>query len=228
MLNRLELVLSLINDSKGLADVGTDHGFIPIELAKSGYTGNLIGTDINRGPLNNAIMSAKKCGFENKIEFLLCDGLELVNKELIDTIVICGMGGDTIAGILDRSYWCAAEGFKLVLQPMSHQNVLRYWLINNEFNITSDYVVNEGDKVYQVITAEYGKGSDYRDSELFTGKFDYIKSYEKLDHYLETYISKFERAVEGLNKSNNTENQIVINYYNAIINELKNAEGDIK
>ena len=103
MNKRLEAIYALIGEGRGLVDVGTDHGYIPTALAQSGYAGNIIASDIKPGPLQAARRSAENAGVADKIDFLLCDGLDGCDPSAIDTIVIAGMGGDTICGILDRA-----------------------------------------------------------------------------------------------------------------------------
>ena len=98
---RLSTIASQIENGLGLADVGTDHGFLPVHLARHGYTGNLYASDINEGPLQTAIDNAAHAGVSDRIKFLLCDGLRLCPPEEVDTIVIAGMGGLLIADILD-------------------------------------------------------------------------------------------------------------------------------
>ena len=198
MSERLELIASLVNDGRGAADVGTDHGYVPLLLYKRGYPGNIIASDLRRGPLDSAVASAREEGAEDRISFVLCDGLSGVEPSKVDNIVVAGMGGDTITGILDRDYWCAAPGYRLILQPMSHQNVLRYWLINNEFCITEERLVREAGAVYQVFTAEYGKSTEYTDAELFTGSFGQICRAPLFGEYLDGLISKFSSAVAGM------------------------------
>ena len=206
MTERLRFIASLIENGRGVADIGTDHGYIPAALALGGYTGRIIAADINAGPLQCAEKTAAETGVSEKIEFLLCDGLSKVEPSAVDTIVIAGMGGDTITGILDRDYWCASPGYKLVLQPMSHQNVLRYWLINNEFTITRELLAMDSGKMYQIFTAQYGPSPRYSDAELFTGSYDQICSDRLFGDYLNGLIEKFTRAVNGMETASCDEN----------------------
>ena len=114
MNTRLEHILSYIEDGKGTIDVGTDHGYLPIELFRRGYNGLLYASDVNSEPLNKAARNAVEACCDDKISFLLCDGLDLCPENEVDTIVIAGMGGDTICGILDRAEWCMSPSYKLL------------------------------------------------------------------------------------------------------------------
>jgi len=201
MSERLDLIVSLVPDGRGAADVGTDHGYVPAALARRGYPGNIIASDLRPGPLSSARAAAAQAGVEERIKFVLCDGLSGVSPDEADAVVVAGMGGDTITGILDRDYWCAAPGYSLILQPMSRQNVLRYWLVNNEFRITGEHLVRDAGTIYQVFTAEYGRAPRYSDAELYTGLFAQVRSLELFPEYLDGLIGRFAAAVQGMESS---------------------------
>ena len=153
MNKRLQAICSLICQGRGVVDVGTDHGYIPVALAQNGYAGKIIASDICPGPLQAARNSAKSAAVDDKIEFLLCDGLDGCEKSAIDTIVIAGMGGDTICGILDRAEWCMTPDYTLILQPMTKAEVVRYWLAYNGYEFLDEVLVKDGGIIYQVIRA---------------------------------------------------------------------------
>lgn len=201
MSKRLDKIASYVKDGVGVADVGTDHGYIPVMLCRRGYTGNIIGTDINEGPLNKARRSLLEAGFEDKVSLVLCDGLEGVEPDSVNTVIVAGMGGDTITGILDRAEWCAREDVRLILQPVTKPEILRYWLINNEFQITDEALVKENGTVYQIICAKPGKSERYSDAELFTGKLDRIKNDELYNEHIAIHQKRFKSAVESLEKA---------------------------
>ena len=161
---RLKKISELVEEGIGCVDVGTDHAYVPILLRKSGYKGNIIATDINKEPLNNARKNAS--GFDN-IEFLLTDGLNGVDNSKIDTVIIAGMGGDLICDILDRAEWTMNDKFHLILQPMTKPEVLRYWLINNGYSILKEVFIDG----YVIISVRFlDQNTCYNDYELFLGK----------------------------------------------------------
>lgn len=198
---RLLTIVQHTENGKGVCDVGTDHGFIPIYLAKNGYPGNLIATDINYAPLMAGMENAKEAGFADRIEFLLCDGLEKCPQERIDTVIIAGMGGDTICGILDRADWLSNHPFKLILQPMTKAEILRYWLINNGFEIKTEELSKDMGNFYQIFTAMSGTAAKYSDAELFTGKYERIKTSEFFPERLDKLINNYVRSIEGMKSS---------------------------
>ena len=201
MSNRLELIASYVEDGIGVADVGTDHAYIPVMLAKRGYSGNIFATDINEGPLRKAKQNLVQADCEDSVELILCDGLEGCEHEKIDTIIVAGMGGDMITGILDRAEWCARPDIKLILQPVTKPEILRYWLVNNEFVITKESHIDENGTIYQIICAKPGNDCRYKDSELYTGRYELIKDSPCFDKLIDIHIKRFAAAADGLKKT---------------------------
>ena len=201
MNKRINCIVSHVPWGIGLIDVGTDHGYLPVALARKGYPGELIASDINTKPLQAARRSAAEAGLEERIEFMLADGLEGCDPETIDTIVIAGMGGDTICGILDRAEWCMDRRYTLVLQPMTRAEVLRYWLVNNEFEIQSEDLVQDGGTLYSILTARFGSCTRLREAELYTGSFEALKEHQLFPAFLERQIHRVEKKRDGLRSS---------------------------
>lgn len=225
MSNRLELIASFVKNGIGVADVGTDHGYIPVMLVKRGYKGNIIATDINEGPLNKAKQSLIEADCEEAVELILCNGLDGCESEKIDTIIVAGMGGDTITGILDRAEWCAREDIKLILQPVTKPEILRYWLVNNDFRIINEAQAEENGTVYQIICAVPGRDCRYKDSELFIGRYDLIKGSTYCEQMLDKHIIRFSSAAEGLKSTDRVELLPWLGIIENILKELKTMRG---
>ena len=198
MNKRLQAICSLICQGRGVVDVGTDHGYIPVALAQNGYAGKIIASDIRPGPLQAARNSAESAAVEDKIEFLLCDGLDGCEKSAIDTIVIAGMGGDTICGILDRAEWCMTPDYTLILQPMTKAEVVRYWLAYNGYEFLDEVLVKDGGIIYQVIRARIKENTSLSLAELFTGEYALAVKNPLFGEFLDTLISRFETGIKGL------------------------------
>lgn len=220
MNKRLQLISEYIEDGKGIIDVGTDHGYLPIYLAENNYKGNIIASDINHDPLNKAINNAKASGAEQKIRFLLCDGLKDCPKEDIDTIVIAGMGGDMIVKILDAAEWCLSPMYKLIVQPMSKQEILRYWLVYNGFEIMDEELVSENGTIYQILTARFGGITKLNDAELYIGKYSLSKNIKLYREQFEGVFKRFERAVTEI-KNGERIPQYRLNLFVEILTQLK-------
>lgn len=197
---RLEAIFRLVPPSGGVVDVGTDHGFIPLALLLSGFSGPLYATDINPGPLSSAKRLAAAHGAEDKISFLLCDGLSALEGGDISTVVIAGMGGETIASILSAAPWTREGNRLLILQPMSKADRLRGWLQENGYKVTSESLVDDG-PLYELMTVSGGSGPPLSPAELLTGRFAQICADPLFPAKLDEHIAKAQRAVNGLSSS---------------------------
>ena len=162
---RLEMILRHI-EGNSCADIGTDHAYIPIELAKKGI--KVIATDIMPGPLKIAAENVKKNDVE--IELRLGGGLTPIKKGEVDCIIIAGMGGEMIEKILSE---CPEKtgGVKFVLQPMNRQFELRNYLLENGFTILEEDLALEGFKVYNLIVAS----RDEKNGQVIVYKSDIDK-----------------------------------------------------
>ena len=198
---RLRAIAAQIDDGKGFIDVGTDHGYIPAALAASGYAGNIYASDVNPMPLEAARATAAASGVAERIGFLLCDGLDLCPADKIDTVVIAGMGGDLICRILDRAGWCFDSRYKLILQPMTKSEILRYWLVNNGFSISQEDLAQDGEQLYQIIIARFGGRTELSDGELFAGKYALASDKSLYLRRLDKLTARFERALSGMERS---------------------------
>ena len=217
MNRRLSAIAALVQNGRGLVDVGTDHGYLPAALAQSGYTGELFASDINVGPLLSARRTAAEAGLAQRIHFLLCDGLKLCPPDRIDTIVIAGMGGDMVVKILDEAEWCMDPRYRLILQPMTKAEIVRYWLVHNEFAIEKETIVEDGETLYQIISARFGGCTRLTDAELFTGKRALCEERELFVRHQTRVIARFEKAINGMH---GREGEPRLLLYREILNQL--------
>ena len=221
---RLLSIATKIPDGKGFVDVGTDHGYLPIYMLDHGYKGKVIGSDINEDPLNCAVRNAEKAAYEDKIRFILCDGLDEGVSDDVDTIVIAGMGGDTICGILDRAEWCMDSRYRIIMQPMSKAEILRFWLSYNDFEIVEESFLDDNGTLYQIITAIYGKRCTLSDAELFVGRYELSSKETHYNRVLADAKLKFERLIKGLSHSDKNEDIVRCNFSRQILDELYELE----
>lgn len=201
MNRRMHAIAKYIEPGRGLIDVGTDHGYLPAWMASHGYRGNIIASDIHEAPLRNAIETAEKACVADRITFQLCDGLEQCKPDAVDTIIIAGMGGDMICRILDIAEWCMDRRYKLILQPMTKSEVLRYWLVYNDFEILNEDLVPEGGTLYQLIVARFGGSTRLSDGELFLGKKELCNDWELYEQQRQKLMKRFETAIAGMEKN---------------------------
>lgn len=197
---RLLTLAGLVPSFGGVADVGTDHGYIPVWLSQNGHKGKLFATDINSAPLEHAKQTAIEFGQDGKISFSLCDGLSALNADEISTVIIAGMGGESIAEILAAAPWAKENRFLLILQPMSKASHLRSWLYSAGYCVLSEQLVDDG-SIYEILTAEAGEDKPYSPAELLIGHRQLISSDPLFNNQLANLIEKSERAVSGLSAS---------------------------
>lgn len=168
--NRLKFISGLVPNGCRVADIGTDHSYLPVFLRKNNICTSVIATDIRQKPLAVARKNVEKSGQKN-IDLRLCDGLELIGPNEVDEIIIAGMGGEVIAGIIGRSRWIKTDKKRLILQPMSHSEDLRRYLFDNGFKIEKERAVQSDGRVYTVIIARYtGEYFAYSDIDVCLGK----------------------------------------------------------
>lgn len=157
---RMKHVLMLVSPHKAVADVGCDHGYMAIELIRSGKAGRVIAMDINEGPLARARANLTAYGFCDAIETRRSDGMEALCRGEVQGVICAGMGGKTICGIMERSRLLVQELDELVLQPQSELHIVRGYLRENGFLIAAEDMVSEDGKFYpmmRVIPAFYEK-----------------------------------------------------------------------
>ena len=153
--NRLLCAASLVRPGSRVADIGTDHAYLPVYLVKHGICPSAIASDIRRGPADNARQNVAQAGLSDCIEVRLGDGLAGIAPDEVDDIVIAGMGGETIADILQAAVWVRHARYHLVLQPMTRPEQLRRYLLTNGFALEQEHVIQDGRHLYTVMAASY-------------------------------------------------------------------------
>lgn len=153
---RLQTIARQVPQGARLADIGTDHAHLPIWLMQQGRIADAIASDIRQGPLSRAAENAAAYGMQERLQLRLGGGLDGIQADECDTIVIAGMGGETIAEILHKAPWTAAGRHLLILQPMTMQAELRQFLWENGYDIEKETICQEDHRYYVVITARGG------------------------------------------------------------------------
>lgn len=154
---RLSLAASFVRPGAVLADVGTDHGYLPIRLLLTGVCPRAILTDIHKGPLDSARENGRKYGVSNRMAFFLTDGLSGVDlaAEGVTDIAVCGMGGEMIAGILAAAPYTRTEGVRCILQPMSSLFDLRAYLADAGYRIEDERLAEAEGRMYTCLLVTY-------------------------------------------------------------------------
>lgn len=183
-----------------VADIGTDHGYLPIYLTSKGICKRAIAADINEGPLNAAKKNIALTRVKDNIEAVLSDGLEKIEKA--DCVTICGMGGELICEILA----CRKDGMEhFVLQPQRSVDVLRRYLAKEGFEIKKEAVSREGDKMYCAFYAHFtGESYTITDKEALLGKKECVTDKELYNEYIAYRKKEIEKALCSMEKARAT------------------------
>ena len=152
---RLQTIAAMVPPGSTVADIGTDHGYIPAYLVISGQCRYVIASDIAEGPCRAAAETRKKYRLQDKMDIRTAPGLQGLRAGEAETVVIAGMGGATIVDILEESPEVAASVKTFVLQPMNAANLLRRWLMQHGCRIAEEALCKENDHIYIIIKAKH-------------------------------------------------------------------------
>ena len=202
---RLLAVASLVRKDAYLADVGTDHAYLPVYLAENGIISNAIASDIHKGPLESADKTIREMGLSHQIQTLLTDGLQGIEDYPVTDIVIAGMGGLMIRNILEKAPFLRTnQNVHLILQPMQHIPELRRYLAENGFAIKEEKQALADGKFYQIILAVYdGIVRQYTEAELLIGKYNVEHKHENKENFVrlcERQTEVLQEKISGLEK----------------------------
>ena len=161
---RLRLLAEMTPPGGRLADIGTDHGYLPVWLLQEGRIPSAIAADVGAEPLEHARRTAAEYETQG-LDFRLCDGLSGIEPEETDTVVIAGMGGETIRDILRAAPWAADGHHTLLLQPMTKVELLRGWLRENGYICTEERLVQDKGKLYVILSVTGGPSGEASDAE---------------------------------------------------------------
>ncbi len=199
---RLRLLADLVPAGAGLVDVGTDHGYLPVWLLQEGRVARAIATDINPAPLAHARRTAEEYGVYPRMDLRLCAGLDGVAAQEVDTVVIAGMGAETIIGILSAAPWTRASGAYLLLQPMTKAEMLRVWLADNGYTFTGEHLVFDKKTLYPIFCVTGGRRESLTQSEAYGGLL--LDDDPLYGQYLDQQIKKLRIRIDGLRRARKT------------------------
>ncbi len=197
---RLKEVAAFVPEETIVADIGTDHAYLPIYLVEQQHVEKVIGSEVAEGPLDNARRNVKLAGLSSMIELRFGDGVQTLSKDdHINVITIAGMGGKTITSIL-------ADGLekgilpvkRLVLQPNTDEWQVRFWLWQHGYRIQAERILHERKGTYEIIVADYvGDKQDYTREDIVFGPFlrqsapsEWRKKYEQEAMNLKRILQK--------------------------------------
>ena len=205
---RLSAIANLVEPNSRIADVGTDHGYLPVYLVKAGVVKSAIASDVNSLPLSSCKALVEQEGLCDVINTRLSNGLDNIENDEFDNLIIAGMGGELIAEILSRK---DLKDKHLILNPMTHPEITRKYLYDNGFEILNDIIINEGKHYYNIFDAKYtgviekktradyylGGIKDFTHKGYFLHLLNYLKNKSKSGENLEDVIKAVEEAYDN-------------------------------
>ena len=192
---RLEAVASFVKTCNCAADIGTDHGFIPVYLLQNGLCKKAIASDINEGPLQSAVRTAHTYSVSKKIDFVCRPGLDGIDAGEADTVIIAGMGGETIVEILKAAPWIKDCGTHIILQPQSKYELLQQYLYSNGFEAECAKLVYDSGRLYIVLSVKYTGNAVEKDITYFADK---LENDPLISDYASLHLKKLMLREKGL------------------------------
>ena len=226
---RLGTIVGFIDKNKKVADIGTDHGFVPNFIVNEEISDFVISSDISKNSLLKSVELTKEYKNEDKIINRIGPGLEVLSISEVDIAIIAGMGGLLISEIIKDSWDIAINLDKLILQPMQAKKELREFLVNNGFEIIDEKIVFEDRKYFEIIVAKYtGKNIEKENIFFEVPEIPYNRRDEIIYSYLENRIEYNKMLIDNLKKScdlNKVDNKIkevkiFINNCKELLNEI--------
>ena len=212
---RLMAAADFVRRDAVVADIGTDHAYLPVFLIGTSKAKRAVAADINEGPFLRARQNVRQYKMEDRIEVVQTDGLTGIEGKGVTDIAICGMGGELISKILECAPFVKDEKIRLILQPMTKSEELYRYLCENGFCVVGEALVRE-DRIYRLICAEYtGKASTPDDVSCLLGEKNIENNAELLSEYAARRIAEFTKKQTGMKTAG-----LDTSYEDAIIKEL--------
>ena len=216
--NRLKLVASFVDDNSHVIDVGCDHALLSIFLVKNKNNIKVIASDVNEGPLEGARKNIKLYDLEDRIEIKLGDGIKTINKDT-DTIIISGLGGETIIDILKDDITRLENIKTIILSPHSAVYETRKEVTSLGYKIVDEIFIYDQNKPYNIIKFIKGKET-YSDDELYFGPIILKNKNESFYKYYQDLNNKNKKILETVPTKNKS-------IRNKIIKEIERLDRNI-
>lgn len=191
--SRIQAVMNFVREGNRVADIGADHGYLSIALAKSGHATKIIATEKNLGPFEALRKNIFAEGLGGVIETRLGDGLQILSAGEVDTICIAGMGGALIEKIFDDAPEVVQSARQLIIQPMNGAKKIRAWIAENNFVIEDEDLAEASGIIYEIISAVKIPAEP---KKIFKRE-----SSPLLKKFLAQQIEKLQRVLDEMSKS---------------------------
>ena len=222
---RLSTLAQMVDQGARIADIGTDHAYLPIKLVKEGKVDFAIASDVAAGPLENAEKDIIAAGLKNKIETRLGSGLETINNEdRIDTVVIAGMGGKLMTNILSEAWSKNFYYATLILEPNVGEPGVREWLSAHKYQIINEKIIAEAGHIYELIKAQQVENTiSLTDKQIFFGPIILKEKNQIFYQKWRNQLVYHKKLLLNLNKAKEKD----FNHIHQIESEIKMIEEEI-
>ncbi|MDR3565172.1 MAG: class I SAM-dependent methyltransferase [Negativicutes bacterium] len=193
--SRMAAIAAMIPAGSRVADIGTDHAYLPIHLVTSGVITSAVAGDVHHGPYQSALAAIGRMGLDEQISVRLGDGLAVLSPGEADTAIIAGMGGPTMIGILSDRPDVTRSLSRLVLQPMLAAGAVRRWLVANGWHLVDENLVEEDGRIYEIIAAEQGLSGEVEPVLYDIGPLLWACRHPLLKDHLAGMIGQLKRVV---------------------------------
>ncbi len=214
--SRLQAIKNFVPLNSRVVDVGTDHGYLAIELIESSVADFVIASDKNTGPLEAARKNIDAVKLNDKIELRIGDGLQKIAVGEINVICIAGIGGALICDILNAAPEVVKSVDKIILQPMNAVEKVRQWIITNHLNIEDEDLAEVDDIIYEIICVS---------KKYSTSKITKKDKSPLLSKFINNKIYRLQRVIEEMSKSPKA---MMSSKYLEIQNQIKQLKAELK
>ncbi|GKV64632.1 MULTISPECIES: tRNA (adenine(22)-N(1))-methyltransferase TrmK [unclassified Sporosarcina] len=202
---RLAMVASFVPQDTVLADIGSDHAYLPCYLKNIGKIQRAVAGEVVKGPFESARRNVQLNGFSDHIEVRLANGLQAIEPaDKVETVTIAGMGGTLITTILQDGMKRLDGVKRIVAQPNIHAIAIRQWAVKNGFLIADEEILQEDGKIYEVVVLERGI-ADYSDADLLVGPILRKKNSDVFQAKWEREMHEWKRVIRALEQAERTE-----------------------
>ncbi|ROM56013.1 tRNA (adenine-N(1))-methyltransferase [Pseudomonas canadensis] len=203
---RLECVAANVPKGARLADIGSDHGYLPVALMRRGLITMAVAGEVATTPFHAAQRTVRDNGLERQISVRLADGLAAMKPDDgITAISVCGMGGETVRDILESGKRHLSGQERLILQPNGGEQPLRQWLMDNGYSILREELLRENRFYYEIIVAERAGPVAYTAEQLYFGPLQlqarspvFIAKWQRMLRQKHKTLASFERARQAV------------------------------
>jgi tRNA (adenine22-N1)-methyltransferase len=203
---RLERVAALVPEGARLADIGSDHAYLPVALMRRGLIAAAVAGEVAATPFRAAERTVRENGFEQRIHVRLADGLKAIEVEDgITAITVCGMGGETIRDIFEAGKSRLDGSERLILQPNGGEPALRQWLMDSGYRVVHEEILRENRFDYEIIVAERSGPVVYSPEALFFGPLlmparspAFLEKWRRVLPYKQRTLADLQRARQAV------------------------------